>query len=83
MKTKTQNNTLHMSVNFRFFDLQSDEMIKKWIKDGVLKGPNIKTPGDVRESIAAMRADGLECFPTCDNVDQKGYCMGHQKMEGK
>jgi hypothetical protein len=35
-------------------------------------------PASIRALCVSARADGLVCFPSCDNVDERGVCKGHR-----
>ena len=38
---------------------------------------------EIRSSLAAMKARGMEVIPSagCDNQDAKGYCLGHEESK--
>ena len=37
------------------------------------------TPEALRVKCAEAREAGLDVFPPCDNVDEKGHCKGHEE----
>lgn len=39
------------------------------------------TPAHLRILCAQARAKGLEVFPPCDNVDERGRCLGHPERD--
>ena len=39
-------------------------------------GDRDPTPAEVLEAIKQGRAEGLEFWPCCNNVDRKGRCQG-------
>lgn len=38
-------------------------------------------PGEALRAIARERAKGYKFWPSCDNVDSRGHCAGHEIKE--
>lgn len=55
------------------------DMVKNYT--GVLKHPDgryVQVPQELRKLCAEYRAKGYESVPPCDNVNERGYCRGHE-----
>lgn len=58
-------------------DRHSDAYIRKHILPGI--EPTFAHPELFREACRKARAKGMMVFPPCDNVDERGYCAGHEE----
>lgn len=36
---------------------------------------------EARQAIAEARAEGYGFWPNCDNIDSRGHCAGHEKID--
>lgn len=74
----TRKQRIHVSLSVDV-DRFSDAYLKKHLA-GCLShedGRVVEVPGELRALCAEYRAKGYECFPPCDNTDEKGHCKGH------
>lgn len=46
---------------------------------GILLDGKVPTVEELRIACAKGRAKGLEVFPPCDQVDDRGHCTGHEE----
>lgn len=75
---------MHMTVSLDYIEraIRADERENKpqtWLIDMVTKEPVSYTEALV--SIERLRAEGLECLPSCDTTDATGHCAGHPVEE--
>lgn len=59
-------------------DRFTDAYLRKTVCPGLLIDGRRPTPTELRNACAAARVEGLEVFPPCDNVDERGRCKGHE-----
>jgi len=64
--------TYHIYMSIRAAEQQTDKQL-----EGLFSGK----AHEIRASLAAMKARGMEVIPSagCDNQDAKGYCLGHEE----
>jgi hypothetical protein len=63
-------------------DRFTDAYLRRVVLPGVLnEAGEHPTVAEFRAACAAARAKGLEVFPPCDNVDERGRCKGHPQTE--
>lgn len=54
-----------------------DGYLEKHYVNGIKINGERVTVERFRELCAELRAEGMEVFPPCDHVDEKGFCKGH------
>jgi len=69
-----------MTTYHIFMSIKSAESMA----DGALQDMFNLPAAEVRESLARMKASGMEVIPSarCDNRDAGGYCQGHNDTQG-
>ena len=64
--------TYHIYMSIRAAEQQTDKQLESLFSGEA---------HEIRASLAAMKARGMEVIPSagCDNQDAKGYCLGHEE----
>lgn len=73
--------TKHMAQSVdadRFTDAYLRQTVLPGVRNAAGEHPTV---AEFRAACAAARAKGLEVFPPCDNVDERGRCKGHEESE--
>ncbi len=66
--------TYHIYMSIRAAEQQTDKQLESLFSGEA---------HEIRDSLAEMKARGMEVIPSagCDNQDAKGYCLGHEESE--
>lgn len=66
----------HVAVSVNV-DRRDDRYLREsWLEDFRAAGLATSVAG-IRKACAEARARGLEVFPPCNEVDERGRCVGH------
>jgi hypothetical protein len=72
--------TIHIAVSVDI-DRHSDSYLRKEWLDTFRAAVGARTVRDIRQHCQLARMRGLEVFPPCDHVDERGHCLGHPKPD--
>ena len=73
-----------MEIHKRYCMMQSLEGLKRLIEEGsdprewLTVDDRPATWPEIRVAIEEAEAKGYDVLPTCDNVDERGHCRGHE-----
>lgn len=65
----------HCAVSVDIDRFSDTKLSRDWL--ACFKPLGVTTPADIRRLCGDARAKGLEVFPPCDHVDERGFCKGH------
>ena len=74
-----------MKEHKRYCMMQSLEGLKRMIEAGGDPREGLSVDGrpatwlEIKAAIEDAEAKGYDVLPTCDNVDERGHCRGHEK----
>ena len=67
---------IHVAISVDI-DRLSDGEIRRYYLSMFRDAVGSQSPRDVREQCRLARLKGLEVFPPCQDVDERGRCKGH------
>lgn len=70
----------HLAISIDI-DRFSDWEIQRRYLSSFVKAGQATTVDEVRVLCREARARGLHVFPPCDQVDERGFCVGHPVEE--
>lgn len=80
-ETNDQQRWLHMAMAVAVDRFDDKYLAKRVCPTLTLPSGKHPTPAHLRILCAQARAKGLEVFPPCDNVDERGRCLGHPERD--
>lgn len=80
-ETNDQQRWLHMAMAVAVDRFDDKYLAKRVCPTFTLPSGKHPTPAHLRILCAQARAKGLEVFPPCDNVDERGRCLGHPERD--
>lgn len=67
--------SFHMAISVDIDRFDDATLRRNWCR----YYPQFRTPAKLRKMCEEARKQGLDAFPPCDNVDEKGHCKGHEE----